>query len=231
MQITGYTGFQLGPPKEVLPLRGQGSDEAAYKAWLLVQRIIAGASLLVLSPLFLLMWVLVRATSRGPFLFSQGRPGMNDEPFLIYKVRTMRPGSERKTALGVVNTDPRVTFIGRILRVLKLDELPQLWNIVRGEMAIVGPRPIPAALDKELRSRIPGFDLRYRVPPGLTSIGQVCVNDNGLGEALVEDWETRFAGELHYLRNRSTSYDVVMILLTAWYVLGKLTKTIISRKG
>ncbi|MEX0326956.1 MAG: sugar transferase [Puniceicoccaceae bacterium] len=225
MQTAGYSGFQLGPPQEFLPLRAQSSDDASYRAWFLLQRIIAGLALLFLSPLFLLMWILVKGTSKGPFLFCQKRPGMNDAPFPIYKVRTMRPGSEKRTALGVVNTDPQVTRIGRVLRALKLDELPQLWNIVRGDMALVGPRPIPEALDKELRTRIPGFELRYQVRPGLTSIGQVCVNDNGLGDQLVEDWGTRFAGELHYLRNRSFSYDIVMVFLTAWYVLRKLIKS------
>jgi lipopolysaccharide/colanic/teichoic acid biosynthesis glycosyltransferase len=88
-------------------------------------------------------------------------------------------------------------------------------------MAIVGPRPIPVALDIELRLKIPGFEERYSVAPGLTSIGQICVRDNALGEKLIEDWKLRFEGELHYLRNRCFRYDLIMITMTILYVFRK----------
>jgi len=168
------------------------------------------------------MWVLVRSTSPGSFLFTQERPGLDGSEFKIYKIRTMRAGSEKQTALGITNRDSKVTRIGKILRALKLDELPQLWNIAIGDMALVGPRPIPLALDAELRKHIPGFEKRYMVRPGLTSIGQICVHDNTIGESLVADWKLRFEGELHYIRNRCLRYDFLIILMTGLYVIRKL---------
>ncbi|MEM0967767.1 MAG: WecB/TagA/CpsF family glycosyltransferase [Verrucomicrobiota bacterium] len=207
------------------------SPGTPYRIWELLQRFIAGGALIVLSPVILLMWILTKATSKGPFLFQQQRPGREGKPFTVYKVRTMRPGSETKTALGVTSSDPQVTTIGKVLRVLKLDELPQLWNIVKGDMKLVGPRPIPMPLDAELRRSIPGFERRYQVAPGLTSIGQICVQDNSLGDKLVKDWELRFEGELHYIRNRSISYDVFLVLLTSLFVSKKLLPPTAQREG
>jgi len=218
-----YAGIQLDHPGGVYPLQRSQGQSKLPGLWLLLQRLCALAALAALAPLFALMLIAVKLTSRGPFLFSQQRRGRDGKPFKIYKVRTMRPGSEKQTSLGVVRTDPSVTPVGRFLRAAKFDEFPQLWNIVRGEMAIVGPRPIPLALDKELSEKIPGFMQRYKVRPGLTSIGQVCTKENALGEALLADWKLRFQGDLHYLRNRCLSYDLLLIALTALYVLKSLS--------
>lgn len=200
---------------------GRFGDKRSYfvsYTWLLVQRILAFALIAAISPLILALYILVRCGSSGPFIFTQPRRGRNNRIFKLYKIRSMRQGSEEKTALGVKNIDPRVTWIGRIMRSTKLDELPQLWNIVKGDMAFVGPRPVPLALENELRRSIPGFHQRYAVLPGLTNIGQICIADNELGEELIEDWKTRFEGELHYIRNRSPIYDLVLIALTCVYV-------------
>lgn len=216
-----YAGLQLGHPEITLPYNQVQRANFWLNLWGTLQRLVAAMALLVLSPLILMMWIAVKATSEGPFLFTQERPGKNDKRFKIYKIRTMARGSEKKTALGVTNNDSQVTRVGKVLRSLKLDELPQLWNIVCGDMAIVGPRPIPVALDIELRLKIPGFEERYSVAPGLTSIGQICVRDNALGEKLIEDWKLRFEGELHYLRNRCFRYDLIMITMTILYVFRK----------
>ena len=219
-----YSGFQLGHPNLILASNATTKNERfAHKVWGTSQRLVASIALIILSPIITVMWLLVKVSSPGPFLFKQQRPGMNGSTFTVYKMRTMQSGSEKETALGVTNSNPQVTAIGKILRALKLDELPQLWNVVSGSMALVGPRPIPIPLDQELRTKIPNFKRRYEVRPGLTSIGQICVHDNALGDALVEDWELRFEGELHYLENRSVSYDFLMILMTILYLFKKLT--------
>jgi len=193
-------------------------------AWSALQRLAAILALVALAPLFAALYVAVRATSRGPFLFRQVRPGQGERPFTIFKIRTLRQDSEGATALGVTRRDARITAIGRWLRELKLDELPQLWNVARGEMAIVGPRPIPAALDRELRGAIPGFARRYLVRPGLTNLSQVTIADNRVGSDLLADWRLRFEGELHYLEHRSVAYDLAMIGLTALFVLRRLAR-------
>jgi N-acetylglucosaminyldiphosphoundecaprenol N-acetyl-beta-D-mannosaminyltransferase len=207
------------------PIRPASATMSAIECrnlWQITQQLFAGAALLSLSPIFLVMWALTKLSSKGPFLYIQERRGIYGATFEIYKVRTMRPGCEKDTALGVSDGAAVVTPVGRVLRALKLDELPQLWNVMRGDMALVGPRPIPTALDRELRAKIPGFEMRYSVRPGLTSIGQICVQDNALRDALVLDWTLRFEGELHYLRHRSVTYDLLMIFMTGLFVVKKL---------
>lgn len=193
-----------------------------HNLWSITQRAIALLAAITCTPLLAVLWVLVKSTSKGDFLFCQKRPGLNGKTFLIYKIRTMEIGSEKKNALGVTNQNPGVTKIGRFLRATKLDELPQLWNIVRGEMNFVGPRPIPVALDKKLQEEIPHFNLRYRIKPGLTSIGQVCIYDNKLDDSLVDDWKARFEGELHLMRNQSFYYDIVLIAISFLYFTKKI---------
>ncbi|MDB5385046.1 MAG: sugar transferase, system associated [Planctomycetaceae bacterium] len=198
------------------------------RGWMFVQRVIAAISLVLLSPLFLILWILVRFTSRGPFLYTQSRPGLHGQPFKAFKIRTMRPGSDKdqSKARCVLNSDPQVTKIGKILRNLKLDELPQLWNVVRGEMAFVGPRPIALSLYQELCREIPGFEERLNVHPGLTNLGQVCIEENLSQDRVVEDWKLRFEAERHYFHHRSVAYDCVIIGLTVLYILRKVVRSL-----
>ncbi|MEM1186133.1 MAG: sugar transferase [Planctomycetota bacterium] len=190
--------------------------------WGVVQRIAAAGALAALSPALGVIAIAIKLESKGPVVFRQKRPGQGGRTIEALKFRSMRVGSEAKTKLGVAVGDPRITKVGRFLRATKLDELPQLWNIVRGDMRFVGPRPIPFALDEELRNKIPGFEQRYAVEPGLTSLAQVCVVDNGLDDRLVEDWSLRFEAERRYIRNRCVVYDLIVIGLTSLYVARKV---------
>lgn len=190
----------------------------------LFQRVIACILFFALLPVFTALFVLVKMDSRGPFIFRQQRPGYMGETFTAYKIRTMSMGSERATRLGVTQSDPRITRVGRILRATKLDEIPQLMNIIKGEMCFVGPRPIPVALDNELRALIPGFEARYLVPPGITSLAQICVNDNGLDEHLERDWRDRFEAEIRYTRMRCAWYDLCVIAMTGMYIVRKVVR-------
>lgn len=205
-----------------LPIRIDAKIRPTAWPWAIVQRLFGLAACIALIPLAMVAFVAVKATSRGPFLFAQLRPGLGGRPFVVYKVRTMLVGAERETALGTSLRNPAITAVGRWLRALKLDELPQLWNIARGDMELVGPRPIPLALDTELRKHIANFALRYAVKPGLTNVSQVAVLDNKLDGRLVEDWSLRYEGELHYIKNKSFAYDVVVLVMTVLYVLRKL---------
>ena len=214
-----------------LPIRIDAKVRRTARPWALVQRMLGAAACIALSPLAAVAFVAVKTTSRGPFLFAQLRPGLGGKPFVVYKIRTMHVGSERDTALGTARDNPAITPVGRWLRALKIDELPQLWNVARGQMEVVGPRPIPVALDAELRRHIPSFGLRYAVKPGLTSVSQVAVLDNKLDARLVEDWRLRYEGELHYIKNKSFAYDVVVRAMTTLYVLRKLWLAAASRAG
>jgi polysaccharide export outer membrane protein len=171
-----------------------------------------------------LLFALVKIDSRGPFLYAQRRPGYRGKYFTAYKIRTMTVGADRDQMLAraVTSASPEVTSVGRYLRDLKLDELPQLWNIVRAQMVFVGPRPIAPSLQEYLEHHIPGFETRLSVRPGLTSLGQVCINENECVDRVIQDWTVRFEAELHYLAHRSLSYDIVIIAMTAAYVIRKL---------
>ena len=191
--------------------------------WFLIQRAIAASILITISPLFTLLFILVKSTSRGPFIYSQERLGLNGKPFRTYKIRSMVVGADKDTsfARSVQSSNPCITPIGRILRDIKLDELPQLWNIVKGDMAFVGPRPLAISLQRELEQAIDGFERRLSIPPGLTNLSQVCILESASQDRVIEDWRMRFEAELHYLRNRKPSYDLLILLITALYVARK----------
>lgn len=216
------TGFQIGYPLDRIQPDSAENSSLRYKIWQQLLRVFAACLLLLVAPLLAAIWIINAVCDRGPFFFKQQRPGTDGRIFPIYKIRTMKVDAEANNKLGTKNTSSDVTTIGRILRKLKIDEFPQLLNIIRGDMAFVGPRPIPLALNDELEKNIPGFAKRYQVKPGLTSIGQICIHDNSLGDELIADWKLRFEGELHYIRNQSISYDLVMISMTACYLFKKL---------
>jgi len=134
----------------------------------------ASLMLVVAGPLILLLMALVKATSRGPALYKQARVGRDGRVYQIYKIRTMVHDCERLTGPQWATVgDPRVTPLGRFLRASHLDELPQLWNVLRGEMSLVGPRPERPEFVSQLEKAIPGYRERLRVRPGITGLAQV----------------------------------------------------------
>ena len=205
--------------------------QATNTLWAFVQRLAALILLALHLPLILVLYVPVRLSARAPFFFRQARPGFMGRPFRIVKITTMRAGSESNSDFekGVAITDPAVTTIGRFLRDTKLDEFPQLWNVVRGDMEFVGPRPIAPGLDRMLSEKIPGFRNRYMVKPGLTNIGQVSVLDNALGEDAIEDWKRRLEGEEHYIRHKSVSYDLILIVMTCAFMGRKIVNRLFGK--
>lgn len=194
-----------------------------HDRWDFAQRVVAALLLLMLIPVFVLIALVIKLTSRGPVLYTQTRPGYLEHTFKIYKFRTMTVGSDQDTSMGltVPKNSSKVTAIGRFLRKVKLDELPQLWNVIKGEMALVGPRPIAQVLHERLMAEIPGFGRRYLVKPGLTNVAQVTIMDNLPAEQVVEDWKLRFEAEYHYVMRKSMSYDIVVMLLTVVFIIRK----------
>ena len=198
--------------------------------WALVQRVTALGLLALAAPFLALIWIPVRVSSRAPFLFRQKRPGFMGREFEIIKITTMRAGSDKVASYekGVAIDDPNVTRIGRFLRDTKLDELPQLWCVVKGDMEFVGPRPIAPGLDQMLARNIEGFNNRYLVKPGLTNISQVSVMENALGDKTLEDWRLRFEGEEHYIRHKSVSYDLLLITMTCVFMTRKAVRRLLG---
>lgn len=174
------------------------------------------AGLVLVSPLLILIAVAVKVTSRGPVLFRQSRVGLNGRVFTIYKFRSMYEGVDAVT--GPVTGDPRITPLGRYLRKLRLDELPQFWNLMRGDMHLVGPRPEIPALVQAYTQRVPLYQQRLLVKPGITGWAQI----NHKAEETLEDTIQKLGYDLYYIRNMSMSFD-------SWIIFHTLKTMLLSR--
>lgn len=177
--------------------------------------------IMILAPLMLFIAVLIRLTSRGPVIFTQYRAGRFFVPFKMYKFRTMvlPPVGTDHIQIGFTEKqDPRVTWIGRVIRPLHLDELPQLFNILFGHMSLVGPRPEALHFAERMKKTLPLYELRYLLRPGLTGHAQL-----GQGYAMdtVEDTKKKLSYDLYYLCEHSIAGDLHLILRTVWTVLGQ----------
>jgi sugar transferase (PEP-CTERM system associated) len=172
--------------------------------------------LLVASPVMLIVALLVRLTSRGPALYSQDRVGLHGRIFKVLKFRSMYTDAEARTgAVWASKDDPRVTPVGRWIRRYRLDELPQLFNVLRGEMAIVGPRPERPEFVRTLTEQIPFYGQRHFVKPGITGWAQI---NHKYGDTL-EDTITKLEYDLYYLKNLSLSMDLYIMFHTAKVML------------
>ncbi len=169
------------------------------------------------SPLLLLAMLLVKLTSRGPVLYSQPRVGRRGRPFTIYKIRTMRHRCEDASgACWSPPGDTRVTRVGRWLRRCHIDELPQLWNVVRGDMSLVGPRPERPEFVPQLEKAIPFYELRLGVRPGLTGLAQV----QQPPDTDLESVRVKLAYDLHYVGHIGPWLDLRILLATGLHLAG-----------
>ncbi len=169
--------------------------------------------LILFAPALLLIAVAIKLTSPGPVLFLQQRQGRYRKPFQIVKFRTMHSDIQGDHPPSTRSRDPRVTPVGRCLRPLHLDELPQIWNIIKGEMSFVGPRPEVYSFTQEIVQKVPIYEFRCLVRPGLTGLSQVKVGytlDN------VEETFTKLAYDLYYVKNHSLVMDLSIMLRTAF---------------
>jgi lipopolysaccharide/colanic/teichoic acid biosynthesis glycosyltransferase len=167
-------------------------------------------------PIFLAAWILVRLTSRGPGIYTQVRVGRFGESFRVYKLRTMRLDAEvNGPQWSKSKGDSRVTPFGNVLRKFRIDEIPQLWNIIRGEMSFVGPRPERPEFTDQLASQIPFFRERLLLRPGLTGWAQVCYPYG----ASVEDARRKLEFDLYYIKHMSLSLDAFILLDTVKTIL------------
>jgi lipopolysaccharide/colanic/teichoic acid biosynthesis glycosyltransferase len=237
--IPAVTGYEtpLARPR----YRDWSSGAARYGAspgseWVRrwVNLVLALVALVITLPVMFLIGMLVRLTSRGPVLYTQVRVGLDrrervagfqnrrrqrdlgGQPFTIYKFRTMRVDAEHHSgAVWAQQRDPRVTPIGRLLRQYRLDELPQLLNVLKGEMNIVGPRPERPTIFAELREHIAEYPLRQRAKPGITGLAQI----NHHYDRSLDDVRTKVHYDLEYIRRQSVSEDFRIMLKTLPVIL------------
>jgi exopolysaccharide biosynthesis polyprenyl glycosylphosphotransferase len=173
--------------------------------------VLASVGIAVASPLLLLIALLVKVTSKGPILFVQERTGLDGRSFHMLKFRSMRADAEVESGpTWAKKVDPRRTAFGTFLRKTSLDELPQLWNVIRGDMSLVGPRPERPVFVRSFRKQIPDYMFRHKVRAGITGWAQV----NGWrGDTSLE---RRIECDLFYIRNWSYLLDLKILTLTLW---------------
>jgi len=173
------------------------------------------------SPLMVLTAIAVRLESPGPILYLQERVGLHGRTFRILKFRSMRFDAESNGPVWADENDPRVTRVGRIIRKLRIDETPQFFNILRGEMSLIGPRPERPTFVEQLEERIPYYSERHLVKPGLTGWAQVCYPYG----ASFDDAREKHQYDLYYIKNQSPLLDAIILLETARVVLfGRLSR-------
>jgi len=193
-----YSG-ELGPRRQTILLQTA------------VNTAVAAFGFIVTLPVMLIVALAVKLSSPGPVFYRQTRVGMGNEPFTVYKFRSMRADAEASTgAVWASKDDPRVTAVGRVIRKLRFDELPQLLNVLRGEMSMVGPRPERPEFVKALSEQIPYYRQRHCVRPGITGWAQI---NYKYGDTY-EDTITKLEYDLYYIKNMSMSLDTYIIFHT-----------------
>ena len=182
--------------------------------------ILTAAGLMFLSPLFLVLAVLIRLNSPGPVFYRQERVGEGGKTFTLYKFRSMYLDAESHSGpIWAEDDDSRVTSIGRVMRMFRLDELPQMLNVIKGEMSFVGPRPERSSFVQKLREEIPYYDSRFSVRPGITGWAQVQYQYGGSTEQARE----KLRYEIYYIKNMSLILDLIILM--------KTVKVVLSHKG
>ncbi|AUS10180.1 UDP-phosphate N-acetylgalactosaminyl-1-phosphate transferase [Laceyella sacchari] len=168
--------------------------------------------LLFTLPVLILTAIAIKLESPGPIFYKQERVGLNGKTFNIFKLRSMRTDAEKNGPQWAAKNDPRVTRVGQFIRKTRIDELPQLINILRGDMSLIGPRPERPMFTEQFDKEIPGFKKRLMVKPGLTGWAQV----NGGYEATPAE---KLELDLEYIRNQSFKMDFQILLKTVWIVI------------
>jgi sugar transferase (PEP-CTERM system associated) len=185
-----------------------------------IDLVVSAVGAVLAAPIMLIVALAIRFTSHGPILYHQRRVGLHGQVFTVHKFRTMKTDAERHTGpMWSTANDDRITSIGRVLRRTRLDELPQLWNVLIGEMSFVGPRPERPEFVSQLTEKIPFYGQRHVLKPGLTGWAQVRYTYG----ASVEDAIEKLQYDLYYIKNLSVALDVVIMLETI--------KTVILRRG
>ncbi|MEE9448197.1 MAG: sugar transferase [Arenicellales bacterium] len=203
-------------------LQASGFDRIYDQVGLRFQRVVdvllSSLGLVLASPVMLFLAVIVRLSSKGKAIYQQQRVGLNGKEFTLYKFRSMVEDAEKTGAVWAQKNDARITPLGRFLRATRLDELPQLWNILKGEMSLIGPRPERPEFVEKLRKEIPHYDLRHLVAPGLTGWAQVMMSyTNSVDEAA-----RKLEYDLYYIKNHSIQLDFAILIKTVISVFRRM---------
>lgn len=214
--VFGRVPIQYLRPSHLIFAEELGPSAFVMRLQAFYSFLVAAITLILASPVMLAVALLVKITSPGPVLFSQNRVGLGGKIFRIYKFRSMVVDAEASTgAVWATKNDPRVTPIGRFLRKTRLDELPQVFNVLRGDMSIVGPRPERPEFVSVLSEQIPFYRQRHSVKPGVTGWAQI---NYKYGET-IEDTIVKLEYDLYYIKNLSPALDLYILVNTVKVML------------
>lgn len=214
--ITGRVPVALLDIRQLVFGKALSTSRLASGMQHLLDCMLSVAALALAAPAMLLIALCIKLDSRGPVFYKQERVGLNGATFSVYKFRSMRQDAESMSGpTWASSSDARVTRVGRILRTLRLDELPQFINVLRGEMSLVGPRPERPHFVKMLKEQIPFYDLRHTIRPGITGWAQV----SAAYGASVEESQIKLEYDLFYLLNRTPLLDALIVVKTAKIML------------
>jgi sugar transferase (PEP-CTERM system associated) len=210
-RVTGRVSLKELRPSQLIYSGELGPQRQTLSYQRVFNLLVATVGIVLASPLVLITALAVRLSSSGPVLYRQLRVGLDGQPFTVYKFRSMRANAEAATgAVWASRNDPRITPVGRIIRKIRFDELPQLFNVLKGEMSLVGPRPERPEFVKALSERIPYYRQRHYVRPGITGWAQI---NHKYGDTL-EDTVTKLEYDLYYIKNMSLSLDAYIVFHT-----------------
>lgn len=214
-QEAGRFSIDLLKPSTLIFSEGFRRPTLTMAVKRLIDIVACAVGLMLLAPLFALVAALIKWESSGPVFYKQTRVGMWGRPYVLWKFRSMRQDAEAQGIKWAQQGDPRITKVGRWIRKWRIDELPQLINVLKGEMSMVGPRPERPAFVQDLRQTIPYYDLRHTVRPGLTGWAQIRFRY----AASIEDAHIKLQYDLYYLKNLSIALDFRILLGTVRVVL------------
>jgi len=214
-RVTGRVALSMIRPSWLI-FSGRGRQaRLAGLTRSVVHRGVALIGAILSLPVALLTAILIKLDSRGPVLYRQERLGKNGRPFTLVKFRSMRMDAEQDGPVWASKDDDRATRLGRIIRKLRIDEIPQFWNIMRGEMNFVGPRPERAHFVAQLAQEIPYYEQRHLIPPGLTGWAQIKYPYG----ASIEDAREKLQYDLYYIKNQSLILDAIILFETIKIIL------------
>lgn len=202
-----------------VPLSGVRRTPYNVKVKKIIDIIISLFLMILLSPVMLFAALAIKINSVGPVLYVQRRIGFGEKPFNLFKFRSMKMGQENNRVQAGHKNDPRITGVGKVLRVTRFDEIPQLWNVIKGDMSFIGPRALMEEEVKEFTPQIPFFSLRHSIRPGITGWAQV----NYPHGAKVEDALAKLEYDLYYIKNLSPLLD--------FRIFARTVKTVLFGKG
>ncbi|HUQ31598.1 MAG TPA: TIGR03013 family XrtA/PEP-CTERM system glycosyltransferase [Pyrinomonadaceae bacterium] len=214
-RLTGRVHLDMMRPSWLI-FSGRGR-QARFNAVtrIVLHRLVALIGAILSFPLAVLTALLIKIDSRGPVLYKQERVGRNGRPFMVMKFRSMRTDAEKDGPVWARSSDDRVTRVGRIIRKIRVDEIPQFWNILKGEMNFVGPRPERPHFVSQLAEEIPYYEQRHLIEPGLTGWAQI---KYPYGSS-IEDARQKLQYDLYYIKNQSLSLDAAIMFETVKTIL------------